>query len=191
MAVIVVGITGASGAIYGIRLLEALSRTESVETHLVISDLGERIIRHETSYDVAEVKKLARVCYDFHDVGAAVASGSFHRDGMVVAPCSIKTMSALANSYADNLLVRAGDVTLKERKPLVLAVRETPLHLGHLRNMAQLTEMGAIIYPPVIAFYNLPKTIEDTVNHTVGRLLDLLGLKHDLYKPWLGELPSQ
>ncbi|MBI4288850.1 MAG: UbiX family flavin prenyltransferase [Chloroflexi bacterium] len=191
MPAIVVGITGASGAIYGIRLLEALSRRKDVQTHLVISDLGERIIRHETSYEVDKVKKLATTCYDFHDVGAAVASGSFHRDAMIVAPCSIKTMSALAQSYADNLLVRAGDVTLKERKPLVLLVRETPLHLGHLRNMTQLTEMGAIIFPPVIAFYSHPKTIEDAVNHTVGRLLDLVGLKHDLYKPWEGDIPTQ
>lgn len=189
--IIVVGITGASGAIYGVRLLEALSRTQGIQVHLIISENGERTIRHETSYDVASVKKLAHVCHDINDVGATVASGSFHRDGMVVAPCTIKTMSALANSYADNLLVRAGDVTLKERKPLILLVRETPLHLGHLRNMLQLTEMGAIIFPPVISFYNLPKTIEDTVNHTVGRLMDLLGLKHDLYKPWAGDIPSK
>ena len=191
MSVIVVGITGASGAIYGIRLLEALARTEDVQTHLIVSEYGERTIRHETSYDVARVKKIAHVCYDVNDVGAAVASGSFRRDAMVVAPCTIKTMSGLANSYADNLIVRAGDVTLKERKPLILLVRETPLHLGHLRNMVQLTEMGAIIFPPMPTFYNHPKTIDDIVNHTVGRLMDLLGLKHDFYKPWAGDLPSE
>lgn len=189
--IIVVGITGASGAIYGIRLLDVLSRIEGVQTHLIISEHGEWTVRHETSYDLASVKKLAHVCYDINDVGAAVASGSFHRDGMVVAPCTIKTMSAMANSYADNLLVRAGDVTLKERKPLILLVRETPLHLGHLRSMLQLSEMGAIIFPPVTTFYDHPKTIDDMVNHHVGRILDLMGLKHDLYQPWVGHVSAK
>jgi len=183
---LIVGITGASGAIYGVRLLEVLSQLDGVETHLIISKAGEKTIELETSYDLDGVRNLADFCYDIGDIGASIASGSFQRDGMVVAPCTVKTLSALANSYAENLLVRAGDVTLKERKPLVLLVRETPLHLGHIRNMLQVTEMGAIVLPPTPSFYNKPKTIDDIVNQTVARTLDLLGIKHNLSKRWSG-----
>jgi len=184
--VLVVGITGASGAIYGVRLLEVLSNMDGVETHVIISKLGEEIIKYETNYEITAVRELADFSYDIDYLGASIASGSFLRDGMVIAPCSIKTMSALANSYTENLLIRAGDVTLKERKPLVLVVRETPLHLGHLRSMLQLTEMGAIILPPVSGFYHMPQSIDDIVNHTVGRILDLFGIKHNLSRRWAG-----
>lgn len=184
---IVVGISGASGAVYGIRLLEVLADTQLVESHLIISEHGERTILHETDYSISEVKGLADYCHDFRDIGASLASGSFKRDGMVVAPCTIKTMSALAHSHTGNLLVRAADVTLKERKKLVLAVRETPLHLGHLRSMTSLTEMGAIVFPPVPAFYNRPKTIDDVVNGTVGRILDIFDIEHTLSERWSGE----
>ncbi len=183
---LIIGISGASGVIYGIRLLEALSSINSVETHLVISEEGERNIRLETDWKVEQVKALANFTYDFRDTGAALSSGSFKRDGMVVIPCTIKTLSALANSYNDNLLVRAGDVTLKERRKLVLLVRESPLHLGHLRSMERLTEMGAIIMPPVPAFYAMPKTIQDIVDHTVGRVLDIFDIPHNLLSRWAG-----
>jgi 4-hydroxy-3-polyprenylbenzoate decarboxylase len=184
--VLVIGITGATGAIYGIRLLEVLSSRKDIEIHLVISEAGEMTIKYETNRSVAEVKKLARFSYDVRDLGACLASGSFKRDGMIIAPCTIKTLSALANSYTDNLLVRAGDVTLKERKKMVLLVRETPLHLGHLRNMEKLTEMGAIIMPPVPAFYQRPKSIQDIVDHTVGKVLDLFDIENSLFQRWSG-----
>ncbi len=183
---LVVGITGASGVIYGIRLLETLSNIQSVETHLVMSKDAETNIKLETGWKVEQVKALADVCYDIRDNTAALASGSFKRDGMVVAPCTIKTMSALANSYNENLLIRAGDVTLKERKKLILLVRETPLHLGHLRTMERLTETGAIIMPPVPAFYSNPKTLQDVIDHTVGRVLDMFDISHNLYDRWTG-----
>jgi len=184
--VLIIGITGATGAIYGIRLLEVLSKIEVVETHVVISKSGEETIKYETDYKLNDVRALANVAYDIDDIGASLSSGSFRRDGMIIAPCTVKTMSALANSYAENLIVRAGDVTLKERKPLVLLVREAPLHLGHLRSMVQLTEMGAIIFPPVPSFYNRPKAIGDIVNSTVGRVLDLFNIEHDLSHRWSG-----
>jgi len=184
--VLIIGITGASGAIYGIRLLEVLSKIETVETHVVISKSGEETIEYETDHKLNDVKALANFTYDIDDVGASLSSGSFRRDGMIIAPCTIKTMSALANSYAENLIIRAGDVTLKERKPLVLVVREAPLHLGHLRSMVQLTEMGATIFPPVPSFYNKPKTIDDIVNSTIGRVLDLFDIKHHLSHRWSG-----
>jgi 4-hydroxy-3-polyprenylbenzoate decarboxylase len=184
--VLIIGITGATGALYGVRLLQVLSEIKGIETHLVISEAGELIIRREDKMDLAEVKRLASFSYDINDIAAPISSGSFKRDGMIVAPCTVKTMSALANSYADNLLVRAGDVTLKERRKLVLLVRETPLHLGHLRNMERLTEMGAIIFPPVPAFYNHPHTIADIIDQTIGKVLDLFDIKHDLYKRWAG-----
>ncbi len=184
--VLIIGISGASGAIYGIRLLEVLSETPGIETHLVISKHGEETIKHETGYEVSDVRALASFAYEIDDVGACLASGSFKRDGMIIAPCTIKTMSALANSYLENLLIRAGDVTLKERKRLVLMVRETPLHLGHLRGMAQLTEMGAVIFPPVPSFYDKPKVIDDMVNNTVGRVLDLFNIEHSLSCRWSG-----
>ncbi len=183
---LVIGITGASGAIYGIRLLEVLSTNKEVETHLIISKAGEEIIRHETDWGLEKVKALADACYDIDDIGTRLSSGSFRRDGMVIAPCSMKTLSALANSYADNLIARSADITLKERKRLVLLVRETPLHLGHLRNMVKLTEMGAVIFPPVPAFYHKPQTIQDLVDFTIGRVLDLFDIKHNLYPEWSG-----
>ncbi len=183
---LIVGITGASGVIYGIRLLEVLSSVESVETHLIVSRQAETNIRVETDWNVERVKALANFSYDIGNSGAQLASGSFKSDGMVVAPCTIKTMSALANSYSENLLLRAGDVTLKERKRLVLLVRETPLHIGHIRNMERLTEMGAIIMPPVPAFYHKPKTIQDIIDHTVGKVLDMFDIPHDLFTRWAG-----
>jgi polyprenyl P-hydroxybenzoate/phenylacrylic acid decarboxylase-like protein len=183
---LVVGITGASGAVYGIRLLEALSTNKEVETHLVISEAGEKIIKHETDWSLEQVRTLADVCYDISDIGARLSSGSFKRDGMVIAPCSMKTLSALANSYADNLIVRSADITLKEKKRLVLLVRETPLHLVHLRNMVKVTEMDAIVFPPVPAFYHKPQTIQDLVDHTIGRVLDIFGIEHNLFARWSG-----
>lgn len=188
---LVIGITGASGVIYGIRLLKVLSQMEGVETHLIISEAGELNIGYETAWKVDDVKALANFCYDVHDLGASPSSGSFKRDGMVIAPCTVKTMSALANSYADNLLIRAGDVTLKEGKKLVLLVRETPLHLGHLRNMERLAEIGAVIMPPVPAFYHRPRTIQDIVDHTVGKMLDMFDIEHDLFQRWSGLMDEE
>jgi len=184
--ILIIGITGASGAIYGIRLLEVLSANKEVEKHLIISEAGEEIIRYETDWELEQVRALADVCYDINDIGARLSSGSFKRDGMVIVPCSMKTLSALANSYADNLIARAGDITLKERKSLVLLARETPLHLGHLRNMVKLTEMGAIVFPPIPAFYHKPKTIQDLVDHTVGKVLDVFDIQHNLFPRWEG-----
>ena len=183
---LIIGISGASGAIYGVRLLEVLSARKDVETHLVISEAGEKNIEYETDRTIDDIKSLATYSYDIDDTGARLASGSFKRDGMIVAPCTIKTMGALANSYNENLLVRAGDVTLKEREKLVLLVRETPLHLGHLRNMERLTEMGAIIFPPVPAFYHRPRTIQDIVDHTIGKVLDMFDIEHNLFQRWSG-----
>ena len=184
--VLVVGITGASGVVYGIRLLEVLSGISGVETHLIISEAGKTNIKCETDWKLKDIKALASFTYDINDIGARLASGSFKRDGMIVAPCTVKTMSALANSYTENLLVRAGDVTLKERKKLVLLFRETPLHIGHIRNMERLTEMGAIIMPPVPAFYHRPETIQDIINHTIGKVLDIFDIEHNLFQRWAG-----
>jgi 4-hydroxy-3-polyprenylbenzoate decarboxylase len=186
MTVLIVGITGASGAIYGIRLLEVLSSTRNVETHLIVSEAGEAIIKHETGRSIEEVKELASFSYDIRDMGPEIASGSFKTDGMIVAPSTVKTMSAIANSYSENLLIRVGDVTLKERRQLLLLVRETPLHLGHLRNMERLCEMGAIIMPPAPAFYHRPQTIQDIVDHTVGKMLDIFDIEHSLFQRWPG-----
>jgi 4-hydroxy-3-polyprenylbenzoate decarboxylase len=186
MTVMIVGITGASGAIYGIRLLEVLSSIKDVETHLIISEAAEAIIKYETGKRIEDVRALASFSYDIRDMAAQIASGSFKTDGMIVVPCTVKTMSALANSYSENLLVRVGDVTIKERRKLLLLVRETPLHLGHIRNMERLCEMGAIIMPPVPAFYHKPQTIQDIVDHTVGKMLDLFGIEHTLFQRWSG-----
>jgi len=183
---LIIGITGASGAIYGIRLLEVLSTVKDVETHLIISETGAEIIKYETDWELERVKTLADVCYDIDDIGARLASGSFKRDGMVIAPCSMKTLSALANSYTDNLITRAADTVLKERKRLVLLVRETPLHLGHLRNTVKLTEMGAVIFPPIPAFYHKPQTIQDLIDHSIGKVLDLFDIEHQLFERWSG-----
>lgn len=183
---LVVGISGATGAIYGIRLLEVLRNVPDMESHLVISDAARRTIEHETDWTMQEVQALSTEVYDNADIGAAIASGSFRVDGMVVAPCSIKTMSALANSYNTNLMTRAGDVTLKERRPLVLVVRETPLHYGHLKQMLDLALMGAILLPPVPAYYHKPKTLDDIINHTVGKILDCFRIEHHLFMRWRG-----
>ena len=186
---LVVAITGASGSIYGIRLLQLLREQGGVETHLVISPAGRRTLLHETEYTAAQVEVLADAVYGYRDIGAPLASGSFRTEGMVVAPCSIRTMSALALSLSDNLIARAGDVTLKEGRPLVAVVRETPLHLGHLRQMAQLAEIGGVVMPPVPAFYPQPRSVEDIVDHTVGRVLQRLGLPiADLVEEWRGDV---
>jgi 4-hydroxy-3-polyprenylbenzoate decarboxylase len=182
---LVVGITGASGAIYGVRILEVL-RSMSVETHLVVTDPARITIRVETDRTPEEVLALASHTYTPEDFAAPIASGSCATAGMVVAPCSIKTLSAIAQSHADNLLVRAADVTLKEGRPLLLVVRETPLHVGHLRLMVRAAENGAIIFPPVPAFYAHPQTLEEMVDHTVGRVLARLGFPNALYRPWQG-----
>ena len=183
---IIVGITGASGVIYGIRLLQVLSEAKDIETHLIISEHAEVNIKHETDWSVSDVKALANFNYDIGDVGACLSSGSFKRDGMIVAPCSIKTLSALAHSYTENLLIRAADITLKERRKLVLLVRETPLHLGHLKNMERLAEIGAIIMPPIPAFYHKPSTIQDIIDQTIGKVLDILDIEHHLFSRWTG-----
>lgn len=189
--VLIIGITGATGVIYGIRLLECLAAIKEVETHLIISEAGEITIKYETERSVDEIKKLADFSYDNCDLAARISSGSFRTDGMIIAPCTVKTMSALANSYTQNLIIRAGDVTLKEQRKLVLMIRETPLHLGHLRNMEKLAEMGAVIMPPVPAFYHKPLTVEQIVDHTVGKALDIFGIQHDLFKRWDGLAPRQ
>ena len=183
---LVVGMSGASGAVLGIRLLEVLAQTGAVETHLVISPAARITITDETGRSVKEVEALADVVYSPQDVGAAIASGSFHTDGMVIIPCSIKTLSAVAQCYAGELLSRAADVTLKEGRPLLLVVRETPLHLGHLRLMVQAAEMGAVIFPPVPAFSARLSSIEEMVDNTVGRVLARLGIDNELYMRWQG-----
>ena len=188
---LIVGITGASGVIYGIRLLEVLSTNKEIETHLIISEAGAKNIGYETDWKVEQVRALADFYHDIHDTGAKLASGSFKRDGMVIAPCSMKTLSALANSYDDNLITRSADVTLKERKKLILLVRETPLHLGHLRNMEKVTEMGAVVLPPIPAFYHRPRTIQEVIDHTIGKVLDIFGIEHNLFSRWSGTTGEQ
>lgn len=180
---LVVGISGASGVILGIRLLEALRPTD-VETHLVLSPAARATIAEETRWSAGDVQELADVAYRFSDIGAAIASGSFDTLGMVVIPCSIKTLSAIANSYSADLLARAADVNLKEGRPLVLVVREAPLHYGHLRLMALAARAGAVIFPPVPAFYTQPQTLDDITNQIVGRVLARLGIQNDLYLRW-------
>src|SRR2546430_2006433 len=183
---LVVGITGATGPIYGIRLLEILRGHAEVQTHLVISAPGKRTIVEETAYTVADVESLAAHHYDIRDIGASIASGSFRTAGMVIAPCSIKTAGAIASCHTDSLIARAADVTLKEGRPLIMLVRETPLHVGHLKCMVALAEMGAVILPPMPAFYTHPKDLDDIVNHTVARVLDRLALPQTLVAEWLG-----
>ena len=185
---LIVGISGASGVIYGIRMLQVLQGFREIETHLVISKPGERTISEETSYKIDEVKALANVVHPVQDIGASIASGSFKTEGMVIIPCSIHTASAIAYSISDNLLTRAADVVLKEKRKLVLVVRESPLHVGHLKSLLAAAEMGAMIVPPVPAFYTLPKTLDEIIDHTVGRVLDLFGIEHKLVKRW-GEQP--
>ncbi|MEW6275152.1 MAG: UbiX family flavin prenyltransferase [Bacillota bacterium] len=185
---IVLGISGASGAIYGIRLLEVL-RQSNVQTHLVITASARSTIEIETNYSVEQVEAMADFVYDNRHLGAAIASGSFKTDGMVIAPCSIKTISALANSYNDNLLIRAADVTLKEKRKLVVVPRETPLHAGHLRLLTAVAELGAVVLPPMPAFYHLPQSIDDIINQTVGKILDQFNLEHQLFRRWNGATP--
>ena len=180
---LVVGLSGSSSPIYGIRLLEVL-KTARVETHLVISDGAKRTIPLEARITLPEVAALATVAYNTHDLAAAISSGSFQTEGMIVAPCSMRTLAAIANSYDSDLLIRAADVTLKERRKLVLVPRETPLHLGHLRNMVRATEIGAIILPPMPAFYHQPKTVDDIINQTVGKILDQFRIEHNLFRRW-------
>jgi len=187
---LVVGISGASGAIYGIRLLETLRQDPDVETHLVISPAARITIASETGWKLSDVEALADVFYNYQDVGAAIASGSLSTAGMVVVPCSVKTLSAIANGYTGDLLTRAADVTLKEGRPLLLVFREAPLHAGHIRLMALAAKAGATLFPPVPAFYSRPQTVDDIVNETVGRVLRRIGFDNDLYTRWLGLPPK-
>ena len=183
---VVVGLSGASGAIYGIRLVEKLRKHENVEVHLITSRPGEKTLFLETGKKPAELKALAHFSYPSDDIGSRLASGSYPTDAMVIAPCSIHTMSAIASGVTSNLLTRAADVTLKERRKLILMVRESPLHLGHLRTMVALSEMGAIIAPPIPGFYGKPETVMDIVDHSVDRVLDLLGLPDRAARRWDG-----
>ncbi|MDH3003393.1 UbiX family flavin prenyltransferase [Pasteurella multocida] len=186
---LIIGISGASGAIYAIRLLEVLKPLDYIETHLIISNAAKQTIAAETDYSIQAVKALADVNYDVRDIGAAISSGSYRTLGMIILPCSIKTLSGIAHSYTDDLITRAADVCLKERKPLVLCVRETPLHLGHLRLMTQAAEIGAQITPLMPAFYHHPKTVQDIVDQSVNRLCDQfeIQLAQDLFQRWGGE----
>ncbi|MCE1249915.1 MAG: UbiX family flavin prenyltransferase [Comamonadaceae bacterium] len=183
---VIVGISGASGAVYGARLLQMLRQIGGIESHLVVSDAGWRNLRHEMDLSRPEVESLADEVHDIANVGASIASGSFATLGMVVAPCSMRTLAAIAHGLADNLLTRAADVVLKERRRLVLLTRESPLHLVHLRNMATATELGAICCPPMPAFYQRPTTVGEIVDHSAARALDLLGIEHDLVTRWPG-----
>ena len=183
---IIVGITGASGAIYGLRLLERLRNRQDAEIHLVLTRSGEKTLYLETGQIAADVKKLADFWYPLEDIACRLASGSYPTDAMVISPCSIHTMSAIANGISSNLLVRAADVMLKEKRKLILLVRESPLHLGHLRTMTSLSEMGAIIAPPIPGFYNNPQTVMDIVDHSIDRVLDLIGIPDAQVRRWEG-----
>lgn len=184
---LIVGITGASGAVYGIRLLELLKDSE-IETHLIISRAAHLTIASETTFKIADVEALADVVHANQDVGAACSSGSFQNLGVIIAPCSVKTMAEIATGVTANLISRAADVALKERRRVVLLLRETPLHLGHIKSMAAVTEAGAIVYPPVPAFYTRPASLEDMVDHTLGRVLDLFGIELNLVRRWTGDI---
>ena len=183
---LIVGITGATGAVYGVELLKTLNGLEDWESHVVLSDAGALNLWHELRMRRKDLEKLATASYNPKDIGAAIASGSFLTEGMVIAPCSMKTLAAVAHAHADDLLSRAADVVLKERRRLVLVPRETPLNLAHLRNMVAATEMGAVVFPPVPAFYALPRSIEDLVGHTVARVLDLFGIHSPRLARWQG-----
>ncbi|RZM95067.1 3-octaprenyl-4-hydroxybenzoate carboxy-lyase [Escherichia sp. E4208] len=185
---LIVGISGASGAIYGVRLLQVLRDVADIETHLVMSQAARQTLSLETDFSLREVQALADVTHDARDIAASISSGSFQTLGMVILPCSIKTLSGIVHSYTDGLLTRAADVVLKERRPLVLCVRETPLHLGHLRLMTQAAEIGAVIMPPVPAFYHRPQSLDDVINQTVNRVLDQFSitLPEDLFARWQG-----
>lgn len=182
----VVAITGATGAVYGVRLLEHLRAMPGVETHLVISDAATLTLHQETGLQRRDVEALAHVVHKTREIGASIASGSFTTDGMVIAPCSMKTLAAVAHGLSDNLIARAADVILKERRRLILMVRETPFNLAHLRNMTAITEMGGIVFPPLPSFYNRPATIEEMVDHSIARVLDLLGVENGLAPRWAG-----
>jgi flavin prenyltransferase len=183
---LIVGISGASGVIYGVRLLEAFRAVEGVETHLVLSKAGRLNIALETHWQARDVEALADVVHDNRNLAAAIASGSFVTGGMVIVPCSMKTLSGVVHSFSDDLLVRAADVVLKERRRLVLVPREAPLHLGHLRMLTAAAELGAVILPPMPAFYARPRSVDDIVNHTVARVMDLFGIENDLVERWQG-----
>ena len=183
---LIVAITGASGAIYGVRALEALRATGEIEVHLVISPSAARTLREETDFTMDDVRGLANVVHDHKNIGASIASGSFRTVGLIVAPCSVKTLSGIAHCYAEDLVIRAADVCLKERRRVVLLFRETPLHAGHISLMDQATRMGAIIMPPIPSFYHRPQVIDDIVNQSVGRMLDLFELDNDLVSRWTG-----
>jgi 4-hydroxy-3-polyprenylbenzoate decarboxylase len=187
---LIIAITGASGAIYGIRALEIRRAIDDVETHVILTPAGLRTILEETEFKAEQVRKLADRIYDHRDIGAAISSGSFQTMGMLIAPCSVRTLSGIANSYDAELTVRAADVCLKERRRVVLLFREAPLHAGHIELMAQATRNGAIIVPPVPAFYTHPKTIDDIVDQTIGRALDLFGIETNIIKRWGGEASS-
>ena len=186
MRKLIVGISGSSGVIYGIRLLEVLRDEKEIQTHLVMSATGKMNIGIDTEYTVKEVEAFADVVHRSNDVAATISSGSFHTDGMIVAPCSMKTLSAIVNSYADNLLSRAADVVLKEGRKLVLMPREAPLHVGHCKLLYEAAQMGVVIAPPMPAFYNKPQSVEDIINHSVGRVLDLFGLDPGIVRRWSG-----
>ncbi|MGX5012195.1 UbiX family flavin prenyltransferase [Enterobacter asburiae] len=185
---LIIGISGASGAIYGVRLLQVLRNVAEVETHLVMSQAARQTLSLETDLSLRDVQALADVVHDARDIAASISSGSFKTVGMVILPCSIKTLSGIVNSYTDTLVTRAADVVLKERRPLVLCVRETPLHLGHLRLMTQAAELGAVIMPPVPAFYHRPQSLDDVINQTINRVLDQfdIDLPEDLFTRWQG-----
>jgi len=181
---LIIGISGATGAIYGVRMLEVLAKLKDVETHLVLTRAAKMTIQVETPHSVKDVESMADVVHDINNVGASISSGSFRTAGMVIAPCSMKSMGGIAHSVGGDLLVRAADVILKERKKLVLVARETPLHLGHLETMAALTRMGAVIFPPVPAYYHRPKTLDDIINQTVSRILDQFDIDVNLFERW-------
>ena len=181
---IVVGMSGASGAVYGIRMLEVLNAVDEIEVHLVMSPSAGRTIHDETDWKVSDVEALADVVHNYKDIGASLSSGSYRHEGMVIAPCSVKTLSGIVNSYDDNLLVRAADVALKEKRRVVLMVRETPLHLGHIELMARAAKYGAVVMPPVPAFYIRPKSLDDIINQSVGKALDFFDVSHTLFRRW-------
>ena len=188
---LIIGISGATGAIYGVRMLEVLSKLKDVETHLVLTRAAKMTIQVETPHSVKDVESMADVVHDINNVGASISSGSFRTAGMVIVPCSMKSLGGIAHSVGGDLLVRAADVILKERKKLVLVARETPLHLGHLETMAALTRMGAVIFPPVPAYYHRPKTLDDIINQTVSRILDQFDIDVNLFERWSDEQMSR
>jgi 4-hydroxy-3-polyprenylbenzoate decarboxylase len=183
---LIVAITGATGAVYGVRLLQVLRGISGIEIHLMVSDAGVLNLHQELDMNRKDVEALAHVVHNVRDIGASIASGSFQSEGMIIAPCSMKTLAAIAHGLSDNLIARAADVALKERRRLVLMVRETPFNLAHLRNMTAVTEMGGIIYPPLPGFYQRPQTIAEMVDHTVGRVIDLFAIPHALTPRWNG-----